>query len=62
MNCKNKRIFIRGFKWLNKTALRGEAVEFECFVTNDSVGKTLSIYDGEIQFTIPFEPLEEYLK
>lgn len=35
---------------------------FECIITNDEKGKTLSINNGEIQFTIPFEPIERYLK
>lgn len=35
---------------------------FDCIITNDEIGKTLSINDGNVQFTIPFEPLERYLK
>lgn len=31
-------------------------------ISNDSIGKTISIKDGKTQFTIPFEPLEKYLK
>lgn len=34
----------------------------DCIITNDEIGKTLSINDGNVQFTIPFEPLERYLK
>ena len=34
----------------------------DCIITNDEHGKTLSINDGNVQFTIPFEPLERYLK
>lgn len=34
----------------------------DCIITNDEIGKTLSINDGNMQFTIPFEPLERYLK
>ena len=33
---------------------------FDCIITND--GKTLSINDGNVQFTIPFEPIERFLK
>lgn len=36
--------------------------KLECIITNDEIGKTLSINNGEIQFTIPFEPIERYLK
>ena len=35
---------------------------FDCIITNDEIGKTLSINDGNMQFTIPFEPIERYLK
>jgi hypothetical protein len=35
--------------------------EIDCIVTNDEIGKTLSLYYGDVQFTIPFEPLEKYL-
>lgn len=33
----------------------------ECVITNDKVGKTLSIIDNGKIITIPFEPLEKYL-
>ena len=35
---------------------------FDCIITNDEIGKALSINDGNMQFTIPFEPIERYLK
>ena len=35
---------------------------FDCIITNDEIGKTLSINDGNVQFTIPFEPIERFLK
>ena len=31
-------------------------------ITNDDHGKTLSINDGVIQFTVPAEKIAEYLK
>lgn len=34
----------------------------EVIITNDEKGKTLSIYNELLQFTIPFEPIERYLK
>lgn len=34
----------------------------DCIITNDESGKTLSIGDGNVQFTIPFETVERYLK
>lgn len=33
----------------------------DCIVTNDEIGKTLSLSFGDMQLTVPFEPLEEYL-
>lgn len=36
--------------------------ELTCIITNDERGKTLSVGDGTLQFTIPFEPIERYLK
>ena len=36
--------------------------EIECRITNDEKGKTLSLRAGNQQFSIPFEPIEEYLK
>lgn len=35
---------------------------FDCIITNDEIGKTLSINDGNVQFIIPFEPIESFLK
>lgn len=36
--------------------------KFQILVSNDETGKTLSIADGRIQFTFPFEPVEKYLR
>lgn len=36
--------------------------QLEVIITNDSVGKSLSIHDNERMFTIPFEPIEKYFK
>ena len=33
-----------------------------CIISNDENGKTLSINDEIVQLTIPFEPIERYLK
>ena len=34
----------------------------KCIITNDEKGKTISINNGVLQFTIPFETIERYLK
>ena len=36
--------------------------QFDVIITNDELGRTISINNGSIQFTIPFEPIEKYLK
>lgn len=36
--------------------------KLDVIVTNDSTGKSISINNGSIQFTIPFEPIEKYFK
>lgn len=36
--------------------------QLTCYVSNDKKGKTISISNGEKMFTIPFKPLEKYLK
>lgn len=59
MKCKNKIVFVDGFK---STGQRIDKLKLICIVTNDERGKTLSIQDGHIQFTLPFEPLEKFLK
>lgn len=57
---RNKQIKVRGITlWPNGDALPDE---LKCIITNDEKGKTLSINNGVLQFTIPFEPIERYLK
>lgn len=57
---RNKQIKVRGITlWPNGDALPDE---LECIITNDEKGKTLSINNGVLQFTIPFETIEGYLK
>lgn len=59
MNCKNKTIFLPMVKSDGNKLHKGTAV---AMVTNDELGKTLSLRFDNIQITVPFEPLEEYLK
>lgn len=57
---RNKQIKVRGITlWPNGDTLPDE---LECIITNDEKGKTISINNGVLQFTIPFEPIERYLK
>lgn len=57
---KNKHIKVDGL-FMTQRMIAPIPVNFEVIVTNDSTGKTLSINNGDIQFTIPFEPIESYL-
>lgn len=57
---RNKKIKVLGMTlWPNDDTLPDE---LECIITNDEKGKTISINNGVLQFTIPFEPIEGYLK
>ena len=58
---RNKRIAVQGAVFYAGTGVM-EHEKLECIITNDKHGKTLSINDGIVQFTIPFEPIERYLK
>lgn len=63
MRCKNKSVKVNGLRGIDdgKTIKITRQV-LECIVTNDNYGRTLSINDGRVQFTIPFEPLAKYLE
>ena len=61
MKCKNQEVTVDGCIFVeafDKVAFQ----KLTCIITNDEKGKTLSIDNGMIQFTIPFEPIEKYLK
>ena len=57
---KNKWVKVKG---LYQTA-RGTAIPtmLNCIITNDEIGKTLSIGTEQLMFTIPFEAVEQYLR
>ena len=56
---KNKWVRVKG---LYQTA-QGTAIPTTvcCIITNDEIGKTLSVGNGQIFFIIPFEAIEKYL-
>lgn len=58
---KNKRVIVKGFE-SNLVSVRPIEKSFYITITNDRVGKTLSIANENLQFTIPFEPIEDLLK
>lgn len=61
MKCKNKEITLRGMEY-NDTTSKIYVTTLRCICTNDEKGKSLSIDNGSIQFTIPFEPIAECFK
>lgn len=61
MKCKNKIVLVKGIRYDGNAELKYQRLTLEAIITNDEFGKTLSLNDGNIQFTIPFEPLQKYL-
>jgi len=60
MKCKNKKVEMIGIKDDGRFLTKGNVV---ATITNDELGKTLSLcFDNQFQITIPFEPIERYLK
>ncbi len=57
---KNQWVTVKGI--YHTKNMRSVETKFDCCVTNDEVGKTLSIVVGECMVTIPFEQLEQYLR
>ena len=61
MKCKNKEIAVNGMEY-NDLTKKLTMRKFICICTNDEKGKTLSIDNGAIQFSIPFEAIAECFK
>lgn len=61
MKCKNKYIKVKGIV-TDYAANTKIFKEIYCIVTNDEIGKTVSVIDGDKQIQIPFAPLEKFLK
>ncbi len=47
---------------LESTMLEIRRKPLQVRISNDNLGKSISITNGIIQFTIPFEPLEGHLR
>ena len=56
---KNKWVSVKGLI-LRKNCMKEANVS--CIITNDRLGKSLTIGNDEIMFEIPFEKIEDYLK
>lgn len=56
---KNKSVLVPMLfdNGINHVEVKGTAM-----ITNDSNGKTISLCCGQFSMTIPFEPIEEFLK
>ena len=52
-------IMVNGVESNEKTFVRKP---LNVIITADKIGKTISINNGKIQFSIPFEQIEKYLK
>lgn len=61
MKCKNKEVRVSGFCYNDVTDMI-QPTMLRCIITNDEIGKTLSIDNGIQQFTIPVEPIMKYLE
>lgn len=57
---KNKWVSVKGLYQKANGAIIPTTVN--CIITNDEVGKTLSVGNEQIMFTIPFEAIEQHLK
>lgn len=58
---KGKEIKVRGCEY-NDIKGTMQIKELTCICTNDERGKTLSVDNGIIQFTIPMETIAKYFK
>lgn len=61
MKCKNKEIAVKGLEY-NGIAKTLTKKTLYCICSNDENGKTLSIHNGTMQFSIPFEEVAECFK
>ena len=61
MRCKNKAKTIIGTEY-NDAAQTFRILSLLCICTNDERGKTLSIDNGTIQFSIPMEQILPYFE
>lgn len=59
MKCKNKFVTVDGI-W--EQGFRLKRTKLNCMISNDHIGKTLSVSDGYTTFHIAFEQIEPYLK
>lgn len=56
----SKLFKVDGLVYDGKTSMRREKLNVR--MINDKLGKTLSIDNGNMQFIIPLEPIEKFMK
>jgi hypothetical protein len=61
MKCENKKVIVKGTV-LNVASGSMSVCPLLALCTNDEKGKTLSIGNGHLQFSIPFEPVAKYFE
>ena len=61
MRCKNKVVNVFGIIY-NDTTQTAQMGKLRCIITNNEGGKTLSVDNGEIQFSFGFEQIEEFFR
>lgn len=64
MKCKNKEVKTIGVRYdIGGDPLQLSPIPLWCMITNDAIGKTLSVDDGKTQFSIKItEEILKYLK
>ena len=61
MKCKSKELVVKGIEY-NDVMNKARFKELRVICTNDEKGKTLSVDNGIIQFSIPMEDIIECFK
>lgn len=61
MKCKNKEVNVKGLVY-NDASQQIRSCNFRVICTNDEKGKTLSIDNGLLQFSIPMETITKYFE
>jgi hypothetical protein len=61
MKCKSQEVNVKGAVY-NAISDRVSACNFRVLCTNDENGKTLSIDNGHLQFSIPMEEVAKYFE
>ena len=61
MRCKNKQFKTKGFR-LTKSGATLQKTDTELIVTNDEMGKTITVIDGPIGLTFPADIISKYLQ